>query len=147
MTPDALLAAPAVRLFALVSALLVLKMMLLGLYTTSLRLRRKVFATPEDYAFQRAAPPAGPDEDVERARRAHQNDLENILPFLAIGFFYALTGPSMFAARIYFWGFLTARVLHTFVYVRSMQPHRTIAFTIGYTLMFAMLVTLLVRLA
>jgi uncharacterized MAPEG superfamily protein len=141
-----LLATPAVRLFAIVYLLLVVKMMVVGFATTALRLRRKVFATPEDYALNRANPPPVPDEDIERIRRAHRNDLENILPFFAVGLFYALTGPSLLAARIYFIGFLLARVLHSVFYLQSRQPHRTIAFGAGVTLMSLMLVTTLVRL-
>jgi uncharacterized MAPEG superfamily protein len=134
-----LLADPNVRLLALVDLLLVLKMIALGSYTSFLRLRRRVYAAPEDYALQAATPPAVPDEDIERVRRAHRNDLENILPFFVVSFLYVLTGPSYGAAATYFWGFLVARVLHSIFYIRSAQPHRTIAFTVGAVLMFVML--------
>src|SRR2546429_113985 len=46
------LADPNVRLLALVDLLLVLKMIALGNYTSFLRLRRQVYATPEDYALR-----------------------------------------------------------------------------------------------
>ena len=141
-----LLAQPAVRLFAIVYLLLVIKMGLVGNYTTILRLRRNVFATPEDYAL-RGLDPSVPDPDIERARRAHRNDLENILPFFAVGLFYTLTHPSMTAARLFLWGFLIARVLHSVFYIRAQQPHRTIAFTVGAVIMFVMLVITLARLA
>ena len=141
-----LLRTPAMHLFALVAVLLVLKMMLVGSYTSVLRIRRKVYATPEDYRLQGLAPRASGDDDIERVRRAHRNDLENVLPFLAVGFLYALTGPSPFAARVYFLGFLAARVLHSVFYISEMQPHRTIAFAIGSVLMVAMAVTTLVAL-
>jgi uncharacterized MAPEG superfamily protein len=145
MTPD-LLAAPAVHLYAIVALLLVLKMVAVGFYTSAVRIRRRVFATPEDYALRNLAPAGVPDEDVERVRRAHRNDLENVLPFLVVGLLYALTGPSLAAARIYLIGFLVARTLHSVFYIRTMQPHRTIAFTVGMVLMLAMLVTTLVAL-
>src|SRR5712691_6542763 len=142
-----LLALPAVRLFAVVYLLLVLKMVAVGFATSFLRIRRRVFATPEDYALRGANPTPVPDEDIERIRRAHRNDLENILPFFPVGFFYALTGPPMIMARIYFIGFLVARVLHSVFYVRSMQPWRTVAFTVGMILMLALVVNTLVRIA
>ena len=138
------LADPNVRLLALVDLLLVLKMIALGSYTSFLRLRRQVYATPEDYALRAATPPAGPDEDIERVRRAHRNDLENILPFFVVSFLYVLTKPSYGAAAIYFWGFLAARVLHSVFYIRGAQPHRTIAFAVGAVLMFVMLLRTLV---
>lgn len=141
-----LLGLPAVRLFAIVYLLLVVKMVAVGFATSLLRIRRKVYATPEDYALNRANPPPVPDEDIERIRRVHRNDLENILPFFAIGLFYALGDPSMLAARIYFVGFLVARVLHSVFYIAGRQPHRTIAFGVGLVLMLTMLATTLVRL-
>ena len=142
-----LLAAPAFRLFAIVYLLLVVKMMIVGSYTSIVRIRRGAFATPEDYAFQRATPHAGRDEDVERVRRAHRNDLENILPFFAIGFFYALSHPPLWAAQIYYIGFLVARVLHSVFYIRGLQPHRTAAFGLGAVLMTIMLVNTLIVVA
>ena len=139
-----LLADPNVRMLAIVDLLLVLKMIALGNYTSFLRLRRRVYATPEDYALRAAMPAAGPDEDIERVRRAHRNDLENILLFFVVSFFYVLTRPSRGAAAIYLWGFLAARVLHSIFYIRSAQPHRTIAFTVGAVLLFVMLLSTLV---
>jgi uncharacterized MAPEG superfamily protein len=138
-----LLADPTFRLLALVDLLLVLKMAALGNYTSILRLRRHVYATPEDYAL-RAKTPGGHDEDIERVRRAHRNDLENIPPFFVVSFLYVLTRPSYGAAAIYFWGFLAARVLHSVFYIRGAQPHRTIAFAAGSILTFVMLMSTLV---
>ena len=144
MMPDALLANPALRLFAIVSLILVLKMAAVGLYTSPMRIGRKVFATPEDYALQGLQTRAASDPDIERVRRAHQNDLENILPFFLVGFFFALTHPPLLAAEVFFIGFAVARILHSLFYIRAMQPHRTIAFTAGSVLSAVMLVWTLV---
>lgn len=55
------------------------------------------------------------DEDVERVRRAHLNDLENIPPFLFAAFFYVMSEPQpdvgLWLIRIA----VIARILHTFV--------------------------------
>src|SRR5436190_1345869 len=101
---------PVVRLYVTVYLLLVLKMAAVGTYTSILRLGRRVYATPEDYAFQGLARKTTVDEDVERVRRAHRNDLENILPFFVVGFCYLLTGPSWNVAAVYLIGYLVARV-------------------------------------
>ena len=143
---DNLLANPALRLFAIVSLILVLKMAAVGVYTSTLRIGRKVYATPEDYALQGMQAKAGSDADIERVRRAHQNDLENILPFFLVGFLFALTRPPLLAAEICFVGFALARILHSVFYVRAMQPHRTIAFAAGSLLSGVMLVWALVAL-
>ena len=138
---------PVVRLMAIVYLLLVFKMAAVGTYTSVLRLRRRVFATPEDYALQGLARHGTVDEDVERARRAHRNDLENILPFFVVGFLFVLTGPSYTAAAVYLIGYLVARTLHSIFYIASLQPHRTIAFTLGAILTVAMLVQTLLAVA
>lgn len=137
-----LLAQPAVRVFAFWYLILVLKMLMLIFRTSAVRMRLSTFAAPEDYAMVGAAPAAGsaPDERVERLRRALQNDLENILPFFGVGLIYALSAPSLGMARFLIGGFALARVAHTIFYVRGMQPHRTIAFLIGMTLLVWMLV-------
>jgi glutathione S-transferase len=143
--PD-LLRDPVVRLLVVVYALLVLKMAAVSAYTSILRLRRNVFATPEDYAL-RGLPAQSSDEDIERVRRAHRNDLENILPFFVVGFLYLLTRPSLLAAAIYLVGYLVARTLHSIFYIRGMQPHRTIAFTAGGLLTLTMIASTLVAVA
>jgi uncharacterized MAPEG superfamily protein len=138
---------PIARLYIVVYALLVLKIALVGSYTSVLRIRRKVYATPEDYALQGLAARTTRDEDIERVRRAHQNDVENILPFFVVGFLYLATGPSYTAAAIYLIGYLAARTLHSIFYIAGLQPHRTIAFGIGGVLTLAMIVQTLVAVA
>lgn len=137
-----LLAQPAVRVFAFWYLILVLKMLMLIFRTSATRMRLSTFAAPEDYAMIGAAAAAAgvPDERIERLRRALQNDLENILPFLGVGLIYALSGPSLGMARFLIGGFALARIAHTIFYVRGLQPHRTIAFLIGMTLLVWMLI-------
>ncbi|HYP77398.1 MAG TPA: MAPEG family protein [Polyangiaceae bacterium] len=125
-----------------VDTLLVLGLMVMSNYTSVLRLKRKVYATPEDYALNHAAFPDTPrvvnaDDPIERSRRIHRNHLENVLPFLVLSLLYALTNPSdaLFAALL--WGFLAVRVVYTLFYSRSMQPHRTIAYTLGALIQFS----------
>jgi uncharacterized MAPEG superfamily protein len=146
MPPD-LLVDPVVRLYVVVYILLALKMVAVGSYTSVLRLRRRVYSTPEDYQLQGMTPTQARDEDIERVRRAHQNDLENILPFFVLGFLFLMTRPSLTAASIYLVGYLIARTLHSIFYIRSLQPHRTIAFTLGGVLTLAMIVQTLVAVA
>jgi len=138
---------PVVRLYVVVYILLGLKMAAVGSYTSVLRIRRKVYATPEDYRLQGLAPRASLDEEVERVRRAHQNDVENIPLFFVLGLLFLITGPSLRNAAIYLVGFLVARTLHSVFYIRGLQPHRTIAFGLGGVLTLAMVVQTLIAVA
>ena len=140
-----LLVDPAMRVFAVCAGILVLKMLLTANLTGILRTSRRVFASPEDYRFFGAEPVAQPDEQIERIRRAHRNDLENILPFLVIGFLYAMTGPSYTVAWWLFVSFTVARLLHTAVYIAGLQPWRTVFFGIGSIALYAMTLIVVVR--
>ena len=57
------------------------------------------------------------DDDVERYRRAHANDLENIPIFILISIFYLASDPSATAANVHFITFTASRILHTVAYV------------------------------
>jgi uncharacterized MAPEG superfamily protein len=143
---NALLADPSMRLFAVCAAILVIKMLLTANLTGILRTVRRVYAAPEDYRLFGQEPVMKTDEQIERIRRAHRNDLENILPFLVIGFLYALTGPSYTVAWWLFVLFTVARLLHTAVYVAGLQPWRTVSFGVASVALYAMALIVVVRL-
>ena len=71
---------------------------------------------------------------VERSRRMHRNDLENIPAFLACGLLFVVVGPSYFLANILMYGFVVARLVHTLAYATK-QSHeiRATLYTIGST--------------
>ncbi len=69
---------------------------------------------------------------VDRSRRMHRNDLENIPAFLVCGLLFVVTGPSYLLASILMYGFVGARLIHALVYA-SKQSHeiRATFYTIG----------------
>ncbi|MBK8766052.1 MAG: MAPEG family protein [Burkholderiaceae bacterium] len=62
------------------------------------------------------------NERVERVRRIHQNDLENLPFFLVAGLLYVLTGPSLLMAQLLLYGYVVSRLLHFAAYL-SAQTH------------------------
>ena len=140
----ALLEQPPIQLFMLCAAILTIKMILTANATGLVRVLKGVYISPEDYTLV-GKTPLGPDEQIERIRRAHQNDLENILPFFAVGFLYALTGPSYRVVWWLFVPFTAARILHTIFYALGLQPWRTLAFEIGNFTLAAIAILLLVK--
>ncbi|XP_044730426.1 microsomal glutathione S-transferase 1-like [Chrysoperla carnea] len=110
-------------------------MLLMASLTAFQRLKRKVFANPEDTMVS-GAKVALDDPYVERIRRAHYNDIENILLFISIGFLYSLTKPKPVIAVNLFRIFTIARFLHTVVYtiVIIRQPARALCWMTGYTI-------------
>lgn len=73
-----------------------------------------------------------PDERVERIRRIHQNDLENLPFFLVAGFLYVLTEPRLLLAQALLYGYVLSRLLHFAAYLTA-QTHDTRAtlWTVG----------------
>lgn len=68
--------------------------------------------------------------------RAHRNDLENILPFFVIAFFYIGLNPSTFIALNLIRAFAISRIVHTLVYavVVIPQPARALSWMVSYVI-------------
>ena len=60
-----------------------------------------------------------PNERVERVRRIHMNDLENIPFFLAAGFLFVLAGPPLALAQWLLYGYVVTRLLHFLAYLTA----------------------------
>ncbi|KAI1904734.1 hypothetical protein AGOR_G00008750 [Albula goreensis] len=134
--------------FVFYSTLLILKMYIIAIITGQVRLRKKAFANPEDAMRHGGVQYHREDPDVERCRRAHRNDMENIFPFLFLGAVYSMTGPTLSVARIHFQVFFLARVFHTIAYLCSLKaPTRSLAYIIAQVPCFSMLVQVLLAVA
>ncbi|CAO1411884.1 unnamed protein product [Diamesa hyperborea] len=124
---------PVLRAYVFWSSILILKMLVMSFLTGMKRFATKTFANQEDLPDKKFKPKFD-DPDVERVRRAHRNDLENILPFFVAGFFYVLTNPDAFIAVNIFRAAAIARIVHTLVYavVVVPQPARAIAWFVCF---------------
>jgi len=69
---------------------------------------------------------------VDRSRRMHRNDLENIPAFLAAGLLFVAVSPSLLLAQFMLYGFVLARFCHAVAYATK-QTHeiRATFYTIG----------------
>ncbi|XP_018563283.1 microsomal glutathione S-transferase 1 isoform X1 [Anoplophora glabripennis] len=123
---------PLVRVYAFYCSILVLKMMFMSVFTSMTRVKTKAYANPEDAA--RFKLKVKQDDNVERVRRAHLNDLENIPIFFIVSLIYILTNPSYFLTTWLFRAFTLARISHTFVYavVVIPQPARGLSWATGF---------------
>lgn len=135
---------PAFPTFVACAAVLVLKMALVGHWTGVLRLRRRAYRNPEDAKAVGVDVAAAEHPDVDRGLRAHRNDLESTLPFLAIGLPYLWTGPSPGLAQGLFVAFTALRCAFTVFYLGGWQPWRTLSFLAAEVCVLVMLVQMLV---
>ncbi|XP_056258707.1 prostaglandin E synthase [Seriola aureovittata] len=134
--------------FVFYGVLLLIKMYIIAIITGQVRLRKKAFANPEDALRHGGLQYHREDPYVERCRRAHINDMENIFPFLFLGAIYSLTGPSLPVARLHFLVFFLGRVLHTVAYLLALRaPTRSLAYTVAQIPCVSMAVQILMAVA
>merc|ERR1712045_64322 len=113
--------------YAFYTAIVTCKMMMMSFLTARQRFKTMTFISSED--AKQPGTKCGTNEDIERVRRAHQNDIENVVPFAILGLLYIFTNPAYSTALFCFRLFAGARILHTVVYLLAIpQPARAILF-------------------
>lgn len=136
--------------YAIAASLMVLKIMLQG-WITVVRMMANAggFVNPEDAKAGPANPKPRPgqldlNDDVDRSRRIHRNDLENIPAFLAIGLLFVAINPPLVAAQWLMYGFVAARVLHTIAYSTAQRHEvRATLYSVGSLIVIAMAIWVL----
>lgn len=129
---------PVFTTYMITAAIMVLKIMGQGWMTVYRMLRSDSgLASPEDLQvglINRKPRPEQLDVNdyVDRSRRMHHNDLENIPAFLAGGLLFVAADPSLWLANILMYGFVAARLAHAVAYATK-QSHeiRASFYTIG----------------
>ncbi|CAH0600472.1 unnamed protein product [Chrysodeixis includens] len=123
---------PVFRSYIVYSAILAVKVLAMSMLTSMTRLIRGTVANPEDAKLFKGTKVRFDDPAVERVRRAHLNDLENIPVFWVLAALYVSTNPVTAWATLLFRVYTLGRILHTIVYavVPLPQPARAIAFGI-----------------
>ena len=141
---------PVFATYAITGSIMILKLMGQGWMTVYRMLRvDSGWASPEDMRgglINRNPRPGQLDVNdyVDRSRRMHRNDLENIPAFLAVGLLFVAIEPSLQLANILMYGFVGARALHAIAYAtkRSHEVRATF-YTIGSLVVIAMAVMVL----
>ena len=119
--------------YALFAAALSLLLIVVDSASGGFRAASKTTPNPEDVGSTAKGATVVPHdpESVARVARAHRNAMANILPFLVVMFLFVALGATTQWVTILCGVFLFARVMHAVVYIRGLQPWRTISFTIG----------------
>lgn len=120
------------------SAIMVLKVMGQGWMTVHRMMKVGAgYASPED--LQQGLINKSPDpaqlevnEYVDRSRRMHRNDLENVPAFWIAGLLFVAVNPAAWLAQALMYGFVLARLAHFWAYA-SKRSHevRATFYTIG----------------
>jgi glutathione S-transferase len=124
---------PVFQTYALAATIMLLKLMLQPWMTVVRMMKVQAgFRSPEDAKKSPLNPNPEPgqlevNEYVDRSRRINLNDLESIPGFVAAGFFFVLSAPSLLLAQILLWGYVGARAVHFLAYLTA-QLHDVRAF-------------------
>jgi len=129
---------PVFQTYVIAAALMVLKVMGQGWMTVYRMLRSNSgLASPEDVQkglINKQPDPAQLNQNdyVDRSRRMHRNDLENIPAFWVAGLLFVVINPALWLAQVLMYGFVLARAAH-FVAYATKQTHevRATFYTIG----------------
>jgi glutathione S-transferase len=102
------------------------------------------YAAPEDLRpglINRAPDPSQLEVNdyVDRSRRMHRNDLENIPAFWAAGLAFVAVAPPLWLAQVLMYGFVAARACHALAYATA-QSHemRATFYSVGSLIVMAM---------
>lgn len=139
-----MIAYPALPVLALALAALLFKSTLLSAAQVVSRARARTFLVPEDARLMRTTVSDHEAPFVVRCGNAWRNDLENIPFFLIAALTFALLGGAADAAAWWFGAFVAVRYLHTAIYLRGLQPARTVAYLTGLALTWGVVVSSLV---
>jgi uncharacterized MAPEG superfamily protein len=134
---------PAFQAYAGTCLLLTLNLLALWMSSGIMRARSGVAINPEDGArfgvgVAELDPPV-----VARVLRVHRNAEATIYPFLLLGLVYVLAGARVQAALPIFAAFVVARFTHSIVYLKGLQPWRTIAFVASILAIVVLMVALI----
>ncbi|XP_078049010.1 microsomal glutathione S-transferase 1 [Augochlora pura] len=120
------------RTFGFWTSAVCLKMVAVVLMTIRYRFQKKIFINSDDAAGMKGAKVLHNDPDIERVRRCHLNDMENIPLWFIVTSLWLTTGPPTWLATILIRTFVISRIVHTLSYaVWQKQPYRAISFLTG----------------
>jgi uncharacterized membrane protein YecN with MAPEG domain len=107
------------------------KAAVLSLSQVAIRVRSRRYARSEDARMMGRAR-AEEDERVNRLALAWRNETEATPAFVALAIAYVLTGGATYPMSITCAAFVVGRFWHGWAQFKLQQPHRTIAFLIGF---------------
>lgn len=138
---------PVFTTYMVAAAIMVLKIMGQGWMTVYRMLKSDAgLVSPEDIQVGIINKNPRPEQlevidYVDRSRRMHRNDLENIPAFLVAGLLFVIAAPSLLLANVLMYGFVGARLAHSLAYATK-QTHevRATLYTIGSVIVIFMAV-------
>jgi uncharacterized MAPEG superfamily protein len=122
---------PVFLAYAITCVVLCLNLLTLWVSSGAIRAKGGVAINLEDGARYGVPVSEIDPPTVARLLRVHRNAEATIYPFLLLGLLYVFTGGKAAIAIPIFAVFVVARLVHSIVYLKAMQPWRSIAFAVS----------------
>jgi uncharacterized membrane protein YecN with MAPEG domain len=142
---------PVFATYLIAATLMIIKMMGQGWITVARMMKiGGGFLNPEDANQGMTNPSPRPgqldaDDYVERSRRMHRNDTENIPVFLIAGLLFVMTQPPLWIAQVVLFGYVASRLAHFWAYSTAKSHElRATFFSIGSLIVIGMAVYTLI---
>jgi len=109
--------------------------------TELVRVRFKMYSTPEEWVAsgtnEKNAPELGVRE-LKRRHDIHHNTTENVVCYVLLSLIFAFSSPTLIAAQVWIIGFAIARLGYTYSYLTGKDNVRGLFMTLGLLAMFGM---------
>ena len=141
-----MIANPAFVPYVVAMLLLVANLLFLWAYSGVMRTKTKSALNHEDAAQFKVAQVEHDPPEVARVLRAHANAMAMFVPFAALAFIMIMMNVPPLATRILLAAFVAGRWIHSFAYLRALQPWRTLSFVVSVLATFGVMAVIVWRL-
>jgi len=128
-------------------ALLVINHTWLMTSTELVRVRFKMYSTPEEWAVSGTSEKDAPELGVKELKRrhdAHNNTTENVIYFVPLSLIFSISSPTVIAVQLWIIGFAIARLGFTYCYLSGKDGMRGLFMTLALLAMYGLVSNLLI---
>lgn len=136
-----------IRALVLAAVLLVINHTWIMTSTELVRVRFRLFATPEEWdssgTNESDAPELGISE-LKRRHDTHQNSTENVVYYVFLSLIFVFSSPTAIAMQVWIIGFAVARLGYTYSYLTRNTDMRGLFMSLGLLAMYGIASNLLI---
>jgi len=136
-----------IRALVIAAVLLVINHTWIMTSTELVRVRFKLFVTPEEWAASGTSENDAPESgrcELKRRHDTHQNTTENVVYYVFLSLIFVFSSPPVIAMQVWIIGFAGARLGYTYSYLTCNTDMRGLFMTLGLLAMYGMASNLLI---
>lgn len=136
-----------IRALVIATVLLVINHTWIMTSTELVRVRFRMFATPEEWAENNSSENDAPEpgiRDLKRRHDTHNNTTENTVYYILLSLIFALSSANVIAMQVWIIGFAIARLGYTYSYFTRNTGLRGVFMTLGLLAIYGMASNLMI---